>query len=179
MSISQISRLSYDLQGRTCTHLYFFSLSQGLILLFFQCILSCSRKLKLNLEFLPSLFSLSFCFVNCFLLLSIIFRIGYLYLFFILFVLFSFGFLCAIAFISCSELFVSLLVFPAFYFPFVDSLALLFCCQSQNGCETSVSCGFALFCTTFFFYVFVCYKLSWFINPSRLFKGVCITKQEK
>lgn len=69
--------------------------------------------------------------------------------------------------------------FPTFYFTFVDSLVLLFCCQSQNKCETSVSCGFTLFCTTFFFYVFVCYKLSWFISPYRFFKGVCIIKHEK
>lgn len=94
---------------------------------------------------------------------------------------FHFAFLCVAAFFfffSCQNCQPSEF-FSSFHFPFVDSLVLLFYRQSQNECETSVSCGFTLFCTTFFFYVFVCYKLSWFINPSRLFKASCITKQEK
>lgn len=100
---------------------------------------------------------------------------GYLYLFLILFVLFQFVFPMLLPLFHVQNCLSAFWFFSTFYFPFVDSLVLLFCCQSQNECETSVSCEFTLFCT-FFFYVFVCYKLSWFINPSRLLKGKIIDK---
>lgn len=157
----------------------FFSLSWDLFALFFQCILSCSRKLNLNLEFLPSLFSLSFCFVDYFLLLSIIFRISYLYLFLILFVLFSFVFLLLLPLFHVQN------CLSAFWFflPFIFPLLIHRCSDFPARFKTDVKpvSRVALFCSEphFFFYVFVCYKLSWFINLSRLFKGVCITKQEK
>lgn len=96
-----------------------------------------------------------------------------------LFILYRIGFI-SVCFSPCGCLyFMSRIVCQpfGFFLPFILPLLILWCSYFAAGVKmnvkTSVSCGFTLFCTTFFFYVFVCYKLSWFINPSRLFKGFC------
>lgn len=136
------------------------------------------KKNTLNLEFLPSLFSLSFCFVDYFFVLSIIFRIGYLYLFFILsyFHLFSSALLPLFHVQNCLSAF-------WLFLPFISPLLIHWRSYFAARVKTDVKpvSRVALLCSAplFSFMFFVCYKLSWFINLSRLFKGVCITKQEK
>lgn len=169
--ISNLSNILRFMEQIVHVLLYFFSFPRESLLL---------KKIKSEFEifFLPFFFFYHSTQFIYFLLSTINFILGYLYLFLILFVLFQFVFPILLPLFHVQNCLSAFWFFSTFYFPFVDSLVLLFCCQSQNECETSVSCEFTLFCT-FFFYVFVCYKLSWFINPSRLFKGFCITKNEK
>lgn len=165
---------SQDLWGTICTHYnVLYLLFLRFFFLIFWCILSCLRTFHVNYKVL-SLFYLSFsvvfffCFCQLFswwdTFISFKFHLPYFSLLCFLHIP-LFHVANGVSASPCPTIFI---------FPLL-TLMLLFCCQRQNECETNVSCEFTLFCTTVFVYAFVCYTLSWFINPSRLFKECCIT----